>query len=33
MIRHYRRIDPADQPEVLATMGWLTTAAQTNYSA
>ena len=26
-IRHYRRIDPADQPEVLAAMGWLTTAA------
>jgi HEAT repeat protein len=26
-IRHYRRIDPADQPEVLAAMGWPTTAA------
>jgi HEAT repeat protein len=26
MIRHYRRIDPADQPEVFAAMGWLTAA-------
>ena len=33
MIRHYHQIDPADQPEVLATMGWLTTAALTDDSA
>jgi HEAT repeat protein len=33
MIRHYRRIDPADQPEVLASMGWLTTAALSDGSA
>jgi HEAT repeat protein len=33
MIRHYRRIDPADQPEVLAAMGWLTTAALSDRSA
>ena len=33
MIRHYRRIDPADQPEVLAAMGWLTTVALSERSA
>jgi hypothetical protein len=33
MIRHYRRIDPADQPEVLAAMGWLTMAALSGRSA
>jgi HEAT repeat protein len=33
MIRHYRRIDPADQPEVLVAMGWLTTAALSDRSA
>ena len=33
MIRHYRRIDPADQPEVLAEMAWLTTAALSDRSA
>jgi ParB family transcriptional regulator, chromosome partitioning protein len=33
MIRHYRRIDPADQPEVLAAMGWLTTAVLSDRSA
>jgi HEAT repeat protein len=32
MIRHYRQIDPADQPEVLAVMGWLTTAALSDSS-
>ena len=33
MIRSYRRIDPADQPGVLAAMGWLTTAVLTDSSA
>ena len=33
MIRHYRQIDPADQPEVLAAMGWLTTTALSDSSA
>lgn len=32
-MRHYRRIDPADQPEVFATMGWLTTAVLSGRSA
>lgn len=32
-IRHYRRIDPAGQPEVPATMGWLTAAALSERSA
>ena len=33
MTRLYRRIDPADQPEVFAAMGWLTTAALSDRSA
>lgn len=33
MVPHYRRIDPVDQPEVLAAMGWLTTAALSERSA
>jgi HEAT repeat protein len=28
MIRHYHRLDPTEQPMVLAAMGWLTTAAE-----
>jgi HEAT repeat protein len=33
MIRYYRQIEPADQSEVLAAMGWLTTAALSYRSA
>jgi hypothetical protein len=33
MIRHYRHIDAADQPEVLAAMGWLTTELRSRPAA
>ena len=33
IVRHYRRIGPADKPEVLAAMEWLTTAVLSDRSA